>query len=38
MAAGYANITCADNMVTTVTARCHIFDPAQNGSTGKAKI
>jgi hypothetical protein len=38
MAASYAIITCADNSVTTVTARCHIFDPAQNGSTGNAKI
>ena len=37
MTASYAIITCADNLVTTVTCATHL-DPAQNGSTGNAKI
>jgi hypothetical protein len=38
MPASYAIITCADNVVTTVTSRRHIFDHIQNGSTASAKM
>jgi len=38
MPASYAIITCADNVVTTVTWRRHILINVQNGSTASVKM